>query len=116
MSNDDCLKKIIEFLKNPKGKTNGKIKYRALSYVIIGNELLKNTPQVLLKCLSESEAYLEISDTHCGLCGAHQTGYKIKWLLFRQGAYLPNMLEDCIEFAQRCQECKKQRNTTCTCL
>jgi len=54
--------------------------------VIIGNELFKKSPEgVLLKCLSETEAYLANSDTHSGACGSHQAGHKMKWLLFQQG-------------------------------
>lgn len=30
----------------------------------------------------------------------------MKWLLFRQGVYWPNMLKYCIEFAKGCQECQ----------
>ncbi|WJX95108.1 hypothetical protein P8452_76467 [Trifolium repens] len=89
-------------------RTNRKIKYRALSYVIIGNELMKKTPEgVLLKCVSETEAYLAISDVHGGACGSHQAGHKMKWLLFRQGVYWTTMLKDCIEFAKGCQECQR---------
>jgi len=85
----------------------GKTKYRALSYVIIANELFKKFPEgVLLKCLSETEAYLAISDTHSGACGSNQAGHKIIWLLFRQGVYWPTMLKDSIEFAKGCQECQ----------
>lgn len=55
----------------------------ALSYVIMGNELFKKNPEgVLLKCMSESEAYLEIFSVHNGSYGAHQADYKMKWLLF----------------------------------
>jgi len=61
---------------------------------------------VLLKCLSETEAYLAIADTHSGACGSHQAGHKMKWLLFRQGMYWPTMLKDCTEFAKSCQECQ----------
>jgi len=75
--------------------------------VVIGNELLKKSPEgVLLKCLSETEAYLAISDTHSGACGSHQAGHKMKWILFRQGVYWPTMLKYCIEFAKSCQECQ----------
>ena len=79
-----------------------------MSYVIIGNELMKKTPEgVLLKCLSETEAYLAISDVHSGACGSHQAGHKMKWLLFRQGVYWPTILKDCIEFSKGCQECQR---------
>lgn len=50
---------------------------------------------------------MAIFSAHSGSCGAHQTGHKIKWLLFRQEVYWPTMLKICIEFAKRCQECHK---------
>ncbi|WJX61278.1 hypothetical protein P8452_46387 [Trifolium repens] len=108
LSDNDWRKQLVEYLQDPNGTTNRKIKYRALSYVIIGNELMKKTPEgVLLKCLSETEAYLAISDVHSGACGSHQAGHKMKWLLFRQGVYWPTILKDCIEFAKGCQECQR---------
>lgn len=85
-----------------------KTKYRALNYVLPGNDLLKKTPEgVLFKCLGDIEAYLAIYEVHSGAYGAHQAGHKMKWLLFRQGVYWPNMLKDCIEFAKGCQECQR---------
>lgn len=52
LSNDDWRKPIIEFLKNLMGMTDRKIKYKALSYIIIDNKFFKNTHGgVLLKCL-----------------------------------------------------------------
>jgi len=78
-----CRITIVEYLQNPAGNTSRKIKYKALNYVFIGNELFKKSPEgVLLKCLSETEAYLAISDTHSGVCRSHQAGHKMKWLLF----------------------------------
>jgi len=51
--------------------------------VIVGNELFKKTPEgVLLESLNETEAYLEVSNTHSGACGSHQAGHKMKWFLF----------------------------------
>jgi len=83
LSNNDWRTPIVEYLQNPLGDTSRKAKYRALSYVIIGNELFKKSPEgVLLKFLSETEAYLAIFDTHSGACGSHQAGHKMKWLLF----------------------------------
>ena len=49
----------------------------------MGNKLFKKTPEgVLLKCLSESKAYLALSSVHSQACGAHQVDCKMKWLLF----------------------------------
>lgn len=52
---------MVDYLKNPVGSINQKVKYRSLNYVIIGSELFKKIPEgVLLKCLGEEEAYLDI--------------------------------------------------------
>ncbi|KAK2366564.1 hypothetical protein QL285_079929 [Trifolium repens] len=108
LSDTDWRKPIVEYLENPSGITDRKTKYRALSYTIIGNELFKKTPEgVLLKCLSENEAFLAVTNVHNGSCGAHQAGHKMKWLLFRRGLYWPSMLKGCIEFAKGCQECQR---------
>ncbi|PNX67871.1 hypothetical protein L195_g055862, partial [Trifolium pratense] len=101
LADNDRRQPIVNYLENPTGVTERKVKYRALSYTIIGNELFKKTPEgVLLKCLSENEAYIAIFNVHSGACGAHQAGHKMKWLLFRQGLYWPSMLKDCIEYAK----------------
>ena len=108
LTDDDWQKPIVSYLENPDETTFRKIKYRTLSYVILGNELFKKTPEgVLLKCLGETEAYLAVSNTHSGVCGTHQASHTMKWLLFRQGVYWPTMVKDCIDFAKGCQECQK---------
>ncbi|KAK2407622.1 hypothetical protein QL285_043225 [Trifolium repens] len=108
LSDGDWRKPIVEYLRNPTGNVDRKIKYRALSYIIFENDLFKKTSEgILLKCLNETEAYIAISDVHSGTCGSHQAGHKMKWLLFRQGLYWPSMLKDCIEYAKRCQECQR---------
>ncbi|XP_050897537.1 uncharacterized protein LOC127104395 [Lathyrus oleraceus] len=91
----DWRNPIINYLKDPSTDTERKTKYRALSYVLTGNELFKKTPEgILLKCLGENEAYLALSSVHSGARGAHQAGHKMKWLLFRYGMYWPIMLKD----------------------
>ncbi|XP_058725714.1 uncharacterized protein LOC131597009 [Vicia villosa] len=98
---------IINYLRDPSLNIDRKTKYRALSYVLVGNELFKKTPEgILLKCLGENEAYLALASVHSRACGAHQEDHKMKWLLFKYGMYWPTMLKDCIEFAKGCQECQ----------
>ncbi|XP_045797601.1 uncharacterized protein LOC123891747 [Trifolium pratense] len=73
----DWRKPIVGYLEKPIWSAPRKIKYRASNYVIIGNELFKKTLEgVLLKCLSENEAYIAISDVHSGACCSHQSGHK----------------------------------------
>lgn len=46
------------------------------------NELFKNTPKgVLIKCLSEAEVYMDLSNVHGGACGAHHVGQRLKLAL-----------------------------------
>ncbi|CAJ2651686.1 uncharacterized protein LOC123895391 [Trifolium pratense] len=86
LADDDWRKPIVNYLENPVGITERKVKYRALSYTIIENELYKKTPEgVLLKCLNENEAYVAISNVHSGTCGAHQAGHKMKCFCFDKG-------------------------------
>ena len=86
--NNDWRKPLVDYLRSPTGLTDRKIKYRALSFVLIENELFKKTvEEVLLKCLGESEAYEAVSSVHSRACGAHQAGHKMKWLLMRLGVY-----------------------------
>lgn len=50
----DRRKPIVNYLENPVGSTDRKVKYRSLSYVVIGNKLFKKVSErVLLKCLGE---------------------------------------------------------------
>jgi hypothetical protein len=79
LSNNDWRKPIIEYLENPSGTVDRKVRYRAFSYVINGNKLFKKTAEgILLKCINENEAYLAISWVHSGACGSHQAGHKMK--------------------------------------
>lgn len=106
LADEDWIKPIVEYLENPTISVERKVKYRSLSYTLLRNELFKKAPEgVLLKCLSESEAYIALSNVHCGACGAHQVGHKMKWVLFQQGMYCPTMLKDCIEFSKGCHKC-----------
>jgi hypothetical protein len=36
---------------------------------------------VLLQCLSQEEAKKMMSEVHDGLCGAHQSAYRMKWVI-----------------------------------
>ena len=61
-----------------------KTKYKDVNYVILGDKLYKKSMDgVLLKCLGELEAYIALPETHEGICGSHQVGEKMKWMLFR---------------------------------
>jgi hypothetical protein len=61
---------------------------------------------MLLKCLSEEQAKEAVWEVHDGICGAHQSTHKMKWLLRRVGFYLPTMVDDCIKYEKGCEVCQ----------
>jgi len=61
---------------------------------------------ILLCCLSNSEAQEVFKEAHDGICGAHQSGPKLKDRLPRLGYYWPTMIADAIKYAQRCKACQ----------
>ncbi len=48
-----------------------------------------------------------MDEVHEGICGAHQSGIKMKWLIHRYGYYWPKILKDCIEYAHGYEACQK---------
>lgn len=75
----DWQRPIVEYLENPTGSIDRKVKYKSLSYFLIGNEFFKKILEgIFLKFLGEGEAYLAVSNVHGRACGAHQVGHKIR--------------------------------------
>lgn len=44
---------------------------------------------------------------HEGICGAHQVGIKLRWLLRRYGYYWLTIIVDCIKHEKSYQPCQK---------
>ena len=65
---------------------------------------------VLLKCLGDDEAKSLMGEIHEGVCGAHQSAFKMKWMIRRNGYYWPTILEDCFKYFKGCQGCQKFGN------
>jgi hypothetical protein len=70
----------------------------------------KSLDGVLLQCLGQEEAKNMMSEVHDGLCGAHQSVYRMKWVIKQTGCYWPTMLEDCFEYYKGCQDCQRFGN------
>jgi hypothetical protein len=82
-----------------------------LKYTSIDDELYQRIIDgMLIKCLSEEQAKVVVREVHEGICGAHQSTYKMNWLLWRAGAYWPTMMDDCVMFQKGCEACQKFRN------
>ena len=59
---------------------------------------------VLLKCLNQEEAKVLMGEVHEGICGAHQSAFKMKWIIRRSRYFWPTILEDCFEYYKGCQD------------
>ena len=57
-------------------------------------------------CLNQEEAKVLMGEVHEGICGAHQSAYKMKWIIRRTGYFWPTILEDCFEYYKGCQDCQ----------
>lgn len=98
---------IIRFHDNSEGSHNRKIKSLARNFVLYKDQLYrKSADDLLLLCMGGSDAMKVMREVHQGICGAHQAGVKMRWLIQRHDYYWPTIVKDCIEFAQSCKECQ----------
>jgi len=65
---------------------------------------------VLLKCLGNDEARSLMGEIHEGVCGAHQSDFKMKWMIRRNGYYWMTILEECFKYFKGCQGCQRFGN------
>nr|AAV43984.1 putative polyprotein [Oryza sativa Japonica Group]AAV44059.1 hypothetical protein [Oryza sativa Japonica Group] len=108
MSADDWRYDVHQYLSNPSQSASRRLRYKALKYTLLGDELYYRTIDgVLLKCLSADQAKVAIGEVHERICGTHQSAHKMKWLLRRTGYFWPTMQEDCFRYYKGCQDCQK---------
>jgi len=56
--------------------------------VLLEDELYYRTIDgILLRCLGNDEAKSLMGEIHEGVCGAHQSAFKMKWMIRRNGYY-----------------------------
>jgi hypothetical protein len=111
VNTDDWRREIVDYLKNPSKKVERRIRFQATKYVLLDDELYYRTIDgVLLKCVSSDESKSLMGEIHEGVCGAHQSAFKMKWMIRRNGYYWPNILEDCFKYFKGCQGCQKFGN------
>nr|XP_025628590.1 uncharacterized protein LOC112721775 [Arachis hypogaea] len=105
---NDWKKPIAEYLKNSSVPVDRKVKLQAINFVLMADELYKKgIDGSLSRCLSHGDKDIALGEVHKGICGAHQAGKKIKWVLCRNHVYWPTMIKDCIKYAKACQKCQK---------
>jgi hypothetical protein len=111
LTEDVWRKEIVDYLEIPFRKVSRKLRYKAIKFVLLDGHLYyKILDGVLLQCLGQEEAKKMMSEVHDGLRGAHQSAYRMKWVIRQTGCYWPMMLEDCFENYKGCQDCQKFRN------
>ncbi|XP_050207365.1 uncharacterized protein LOC126656791 [Mercurialis annua] len=107
----DWRRDIKKYLENPSKKMMYKVRVRAVNYVLIEDVLYRRGfDNLLLRCLGTTEALEVMKQTHEGVCGAHQSGVKMRWLIRRHGYFWPSILKDCMIFAKGCQSCQRYGN------
>jgi len=76
---DDWRREIIDYLKDPSKKVERCVRFQATKYVLHEEELYyRMIDGVLLKCLGDDEARSLMGEIHEGVCGAHQSAFKMK--------------------------------------
>jgi hypothetical protein len=93
-------------IRDPEKTMDKKIKRKVLKYMSIDDELYRRTIDgILLKCLDDEQAKVVVQEVYDGICGAHQSAYKMNWLLRRAGFYWPTMMDDCVKYQKGCEAC-----------
>jgi len=111
VSADDWRREIIDYLKDPSKKVERRVRFQATKYVLFEEKLYYRTIDgVLLKCLGDDESKSLMGEIHEGVCGAHQSTFKMKLMIRRNGYYWPTRLEDCFKYFKGCQGCQKFGN------
>jgi ribonuclease HI len=101
---------IFNYLKDLARGAPRRIRYKAMKYVLIGDDMFYKTLEgLLLKCLRPTEANRLLHEVHEGTCETHQSAHKMKWLIRRLGYYWPTMLEDSFKYYKGCQACQRFR-------
>jgi hypothetical protein len=92
---DDWRIPLVQYLENSSHIADRKVQCQALKYVMLNNTLYNQTiDSLLLKCLGLDQSKIAMGEVHKGICGTHQSGHKMKWLLRRPRFYWPTMLND----------------------
>jgi ribonuclease HI len=79
---------IFNYLKDSARGAPKRIRYKAMRYVLIGDDMFYRTLEgLLLKCLGPIESNRLLHEVHEGTCGTHQSAHKMKWLIRRSGYY-----------------------------
>jgi hypothetical protein len=76
---DDWRTPLLRYLDNPGHIVDRKVRRQALKYIMLDNDLYRQTIYgLLLKCLGSDQSRIAIGEVHEGICGTHQSAHKMK--------------------------------------
>jgi ribonuclease HI len=102
----DLRHAIRECIKDPSNTKDQKLRCQALRYTILDDELYhRMVDDLLLKCLGDEQAKVAMGEVQEGLCGTHQSAYKMKWMLRGASLFRPTMVDDCFIYFKGCEVC-----------
>ncbi|XP_074301285.1 uncharacterized protein LOC141632659 [Silene latifolia] len=112
---DDWRQPIIDFLDHQKlpddPRHKVEVRRRAPKFIHYKGTLYRRSfLGHWLRCLNKDEATEAMHEAHSGICGAHQSGPKLYDRVKRMGYYWPTMVQDCMDFAKKCQPCQFYAN------
>ncbi|KAI5328220.1 hypothetical protein L3X38_027617 [Prunus dulcis] len=108
ITKDDWREPIMTYFQYPTLPSEKRIRIMATNYLMWNEDLVrKSKDEVLLRCLGKTEYMKVMGETHEGICGAHQGGRKMCWLIRRYGYFWPTMLKDCINYSKGCEACQR---------
>ncbi|CAL8076834.1 unnamed protein product [Prunus armeniaca] len=101
ITEDDWRNPVITYLRYPTLPFEKRVRIMAMNYLMWNEDLVrKSKDEVLLRCLGRKEYMKVMGETHEGICGAHQGGRKMCWLMRRYGYFWPTMMKDCIDYSK----------------
>jgi len=82
------------------------VKRNAWRYTLVyGNLFCHGYTHSILTCVSGDQCARIMVEIHEGICGSHVEGQALSLKVIRAGYYWPTMKEDCMKYAQRCEQC-----------
>ncbi|XP_074299654.1 uncharacterized protein LOC141630799 [Silene latifolia] len=115
INKEDWRQPIIDYLEHkklsndPRHKTE--VRRRSARFIYYKGILYRRSFNGLwLRCLDEDEGMHTMEEAHAGICGAHQSGPKLCDRIIRMGYYWPTMVQDCMEYAKKCDACQFHGN------
>ncbi|XP_074265307.1 uncharacterized protein LOC141587737 [Silene latifolia] len=114
VDNDDWRQPIIDLLEHQKlpddPRHKVEIRRRAPRFIYYKGTLYARSFLETMAKMSWRNRLQTMYEAHSGVCGAHQSGPKLHDHVKRMGYYWPTMVQDCMDFAKKCDACQFNAN------